>query len=317
MQKVVKLVDEKRGLYQITCSDSRWYLKPTIDPVTNLPSGYLPVPSVTWIADYWPNKFLENWRAEKGIEEAEAIKRAAGEKGSVVHLAIDRILKGEEFRIDTKVEDKSRSSEGDTAYRELTYEELLCVMSFINWRKEMEQDYDIETIANEITIFSEINRFAGTVDWIVRLTPKAEKNPLDLTDPTVFVVDFKTSKQIGRAHKMQVSAYRVALENGENPLYEKNPNGTETDTMLDVSALRTAILQLGYPHNKAGYKFTEIEDAFPQFKIAQEIWAEETNGNTPGFTQRDFPIVLSPAKEVPKEEPTVGLPSKPKGKRAA
>ena len=117
----------------------------------------------------------------------------------------------------------------------------------------------------------------------------------------MFVVDFKTSKQISRAHKMQVSAYRVALENGENPLYEKNPNGTETDKMVDVSQLRTAILQLGYDKNRAGYKFTEIEDAFPQFKIAQQIWAEETNGNTPGFTQRDFPIVLSPAKASPEE----------------
>ena len=57
--------------------------------------------------------------------------------------------------------------------------------------------------------------------------------------------------------------------------------------MVDVSGLHTAILQLGYDKNRAGYKFTEIEDAFPQFKIAQQIWAEETNGNTPGFTQRD------------------------------
>ena len=207
-------------------------------PRDQSPSGYLPVPSVTWIADYWPNKFLEDWRARQGIDEAEAIKKAAGEKGSVVHLAIDRILKGEEFRIDTKVEDKSRSTEGEPAFRELTYEELLCVMSFINWRKEMEQDYVIETIANEITIFSEINGYAGTVDWVVRLTPKARHEPARTRlAATVFVVDFKTSKQISRAHKMQVSAYRVALENGENPLYEKNPNGTETDKMVDVSGL--------------------------------------------------------------------------------
>ena len=168
MKKIIRIADERRGIYQITTSDERYYLKPTIDPVTNLPSGYLPVPSVTWIADYWPNKFLEDWRARQGLDEAEAIKKAAGEKGSVVHLAIDRILKGEEFRIDTKVEDKGRSTEGEPAFRELTYEELLCVMSFINWRKEMEQDYEIETIANEITIFSEINGYAGTVDWVVQ-----------------------------------------------------------------------------------------------------------------------------------------------------
>src|SRR5205823_4120979 len=94
---------------------------------------------------------------------------------------------------------------------------------------------------------------------------------------------------------LQISAYRTALENGENPLFEKNPNGTETDKLVDMSGLRTAILQVGYDRNKAGYKFTEVEDAFPLFKVAQQIWKAEVGDNTPGFTKRDFPIVLSPA----------------------
>src|ERR1700722_11241440 len=81
MKKIIRIADERRGIYQITTSDERYYLKPTIDPVTNLPSGYLPVPSVTWIADYWPNKFLEDWRARQGLDEGEGIKKAAGEKG--------------------------------------------------------------------------------------------------------------------------------------------------------------------------------------------------------------------------------------------
>jgi len=86
----------------------------------------------------------------------------------------------------------------------------------------------------------------------------------------------------------------MALENGENPLYEKNPNGTD-GKMVDMSGCKTAILQVGYDRNKAGYKFTEIEDAFPLFKVAQQIWKAEVGSNTPGFTKRDFPIVLSPA----------------------
>ena len=320
MKKIIRTVDDKRGIVQVTCSDERHYLKPGIDPTTELPV-YKAVPSVTWIAGFWPKGIgFYRWLADKGWDEAEAAKSAAGDKGSRVHLAIDRILKGQEFRIDTKVEDRSRSTEQEAAMSELNYEELLCVKSFLDWRQETEADYEIETIANEITIFSEINGYAGTVDWIVRLTPKPSgktggDNPLKLAGATVFVIDFKTSKQVWKEHELQISAYRVALENGENPLYEKNPNGTETDEMVDVSGLHTAILQLGYDKNRAGYKFTEIEDAFPQFKIAQQIWAEETNGNTPGFTQRDFPIVLSPAKEVPKEE--VELPAKPKGKKAA
>jgi hypothetical protein len=143
----------------------------------------------------------------------------------------------------------------------------------------------------------------------LRLTPRPEgANPLKLAGPTVFVIDFKTSQDIWDSHELQVSSYRVALENGENPLHERNENGTETSALLDVSGLRAAILQIGYRRNKAGYKFTEIADRFEDFKVAQHIWRREhtsakTGGlNTPGFTQRDFPIVLSPARLTPKVE---------------
>jgi PD-(D/E)XK nuclease superfamily len=280
MKKIIRDVDPKRGICQITVADERWYTKPTKDPQTGIPT-IKAVPSVTWIVDYWPNKFLENWRAEKGIDEAEAIKRAARDKGSAVHLAIEKILRGEELRIDTKVEDKTKSTEQDAALRELTYEELVCIQSFIEWRNEVKP----EVIATETTVFSDTHNYAGTVDFVCRI------------EGVPYVIDFKTSKQVSRAHELQVSAYRVALENGENPLYEKNPNGTETGKLVDVSGLKTAILQLGYTRNKAGYKFTEIEDAFPLFKVAQQIWKAEVGDNTPGFTKRDFPIVLSPASE--------------------
>jgi len=91
------------------------------------------------------------------------------------------------------VQDKGRSSEQDTYETELTYEELLCVKSFLDWKRDTEQDYTIDSLATEITIFSEINGYAGTVDWVVRLTPKPEgKNPLKLSGPTPYVIDFKT-----------------------------------------------------------------------------------------------------------------------------
>ena len=117
--------------------------------------------------------------------------------------------------------------------------------------------------------------------------------------------DFKTSKQVWKEYELQVSAYRMALENGENPLYEKNENGTETDKLVDMSGLKTAILQVGYERNKAGYKFTEVDDAFPLFKVAQQIWKAEIGDNKPGFTKREFPIVLSPAAKKPEPEPQI------------
>src|SRR5437667_12391423 len=130
MKKIIRVTDEKRGIVQCTVSDERWYLKPTPDRVTGIPT-YNPVPSVTWIAGFWPKGVgFYKWLADKGWDEAEAAKQAAGDKGSRVHLALERILNGEEFRIDTKVEDKGKSTENEPAFAELTYEELLCVKSF-------------------------------------------------------------------------------------------------------------------------------------------------------------------------------------------
>jgi hypothetical protein len=286
MKKIIREVDEKRGIIQITVADERWYTKPSVDPETEVPV-YTPVPSVTWIAGFWPKGVgFYKWLADKGWDEAEAAKSAAGDKGSAVHKAIEMILNGQEFRIDTKVEDKSNSSEQEYATRELTYEELLCVKSFMDWKNEVKP----EVIATETTVFSDINGYAGTVDFVCRI------------EGVPYVIDFKTSKQVWKEHELQISAYRVALENGENPLYEKNPNGTETHKMVDLSGLKTAILQVGYERNKAGYKFTEIEDEFAMFKVAQQIWKSEIGENTPGFVKRDFPIILSPKKA---EEGTV------------
>lgn len=289
MKKIIRETDEKRGIVQITIADERWYTKPGKDPVSAMPV-YTPVPSVTWIAGYWPKGVgFYKWLADKGWDEAEAAKQAAGDKGSRVHLAIERILRGEEFRIDTKVEDKGRSTEQELAMSELTYEELLCVKSFIDWRDAVKP----EVIAAEVTVFSDIHGYAGTVDLVCRI------------DGVPYVIDFKTSKQVWKEYELQISAYRVALENGENPLHERNANGTESTKIADLSGLRTAILQVGYERNKAGYKFTEIDDAFNLFKVAQQIWKAEICDGTPGFTTRDFPIVLSAATAPIEEEVSV------------
>ena len=315
MKKIIRETDEKRGIVQITVADERWYTKPGRDGVTDVPV-YTPVPSVTWIAGFWPKGVgFYKWLADKGWDEAEAAKQAAGDKGSAVHHAIEMILKGQEFRIDTKVLDKARSTEQEPATRELTYEELLCVKSFLDWRDAVKP----EVIATEMTIFSDIHGYAGTVDLVCRI------------DGVPYVIDFKTSKQVWKEYELQVSAYRMALENGENPIDEKNPNGTDTGRIVDLSGLKTAILQVGYERNKTGYKFTEVEDAFPLFKVAQQIWQSEVGDNHPGFTKREFPIILSAAVEqevsveeamaapepeaVPEPVPTPPEPKTPRGKR--
>lgn len=293
MQKIIKEVDKKRGIVQVTCADERWYLKSSKDEKTGLPV-YKGVPSVTWIAGYYPKGIgFYKWLADKGWDEAEAIKSAAGDKGSRVHLAIEMILNGEEFRIDTKVLDKTT---GEMV--ELSLEELIAVKSFCDWREEVKP----EILATEVTIFSDNHDYAGTVDIICRI------------GGVLYVVDIKTSKQIWMEHELQISAYRSALENGENPIYEHNENGTQ-GKMIAPTEMKTAILQVGYNRNKDGYKFTETVDRFDMFLTAKKIWALETDGQD--IKVLEFPIVLSVGKQsvLPEvaalaEKKSIGRPKK-------
>jgi hypothetical protein len=292
MKKVIQDVDQKRGIVQVTIADERWYMMPDKDEATGLPI-YKAVPSVTWIAHHYPKGIgYMKWLAEHGWDESQAIMREAGDKGSKVHLAISAIQAGEEVRIDSEFLNKSTGK-----MEELTYEEVECIFSFVNWRKEMEEDYVLEFLNWDLVVFSDIHNYAGSIDSVIRLTPRdvEGKNPLRLSGPTTIVVDYKTSKQVWPSFEMQVSAYRKALENGENPIHERNTNGTE-GKLVDVSNLKMGILQLGYTLNRKGWKWNEISDKFALFVHAQGIWANETAGEAPKV--REIPIVLSPAVSV-------------------
>lgn len=258
MQKIIKEVDEKRGIVQVTTADERWYLKQSQDPKTKLPI-YKGVPSVTWIAGHYPKGIpFYKWLAEKGWDESQAIKNAAGDKGSKVHMAISAILAGEEVRIDSKFVNPSTEKE-----EELTIDEIDCIKSFVDWRNEVKP----ESIAWDITVFSDNHNYAGTIDYICKI------------DGKVYIVDFKTSQSVWTEYELQVSAYKQALiEAG------------------DKNELNLAILQIGYKRNKAMYKWNELEDKFPLFLHAKAIWAEENGDEKP--KQKDYPIILSPAVTV-------------------
>jgi hypothetical protein len=297
MKKVIREVDKEKGILQVTIADERWYVKEEKDPATDLPMLRY-VPSVTWIAGHYPKGIqFYKWLAEHGWDESQAIKQAAGDKGSKVHDAISAILRGEEVRIDSKFVNRSSGEE-----EELTLEECDAILSFVNWRRELEQDYVVQFVAWDITVFSAEYGYAGTIDTVLRLTPRAEgKNPLKLNGPAVYIVDYKTSANVWPEYQLQISAYKKPIEEGEFPIVGIN----------DVAEIKLAILQIGYRKNKAGYKWTEIEDQFPLFLAARQIWSKECEGQEP--KKRDYPIVISPAVTV--EEALAEKPIKKAAKK--
>ena len=206
------------------------------------------------------------WLAEKGWDESQAIKSAAGDKGSKVHDAISAILQGEEVRIDSKFMNRTTEQ-----LEELTLEECDAIKSFVDWKNAVNP----VSIAWDITVFSEKYGYAGTIDYICKI------------DSKVYIIDFKTSQQVWPEYELQVSAYKKPFE-----LAEFNLEG-----FTEVSDINLAVLQIGYRKNKAGYKWNEIEDKFPLF-LAAKTKSGRMNSADQTPKKKDYPIILSPAIKV-------------------
>ena len=247
MKREIREVTEN-GWLRITTPDSRWYARRVGDLWDY-------VPSVTWVAESWPKGIgFMKWLAARGFNEAEAIKEAAGDKGSKVHQAIGVLLEGGTVNM----EDAFCNSDGEP--EPLTPQEYFCLMTFVEWAAEEQP----RVIGVEYTVWNERYRYAGTVDLKCRLKQDNYKH--------IWIVDFKTSQNLWPSHEIQVSAYKRA--DGEG----------------DVQ--RLGILQVGYMKNKTRkYKFTRITDQFDLFLAARKIWQKECAGIVP--LQREYPPSLS------------------------
>lgn len=253
MKKTVKVVDEKKGIMQITTTDERFYAIPSKDEVTGLPT-YRYIPSVSWICGFYPKGVqFWKWLADKGWDESQALKQSAGEKGSKIHSAIEMLIAGQEL----KHNDQIMNPQSGIA-EEFSVEEWESILSFGLWVKETKPKF----ILNEVTVISEKYGFAGTVDAVVEI------------DGQIYIVDFKSGQNLWPEYEMQISAYKQAL----------SEMGKKTKDA------KLAILQIGYRRNKKQFKFTEVDDQFSLFLASKQIWEKETAGQK--VLQKDLPISI-------------------------
>src|SRR6266404_2578156 len=261
MKKEFRVV--QGGVVQITTMDERWYAVPVKNEISGLPEAFRFVPSVTWIAGHYPKGIgFYKWLADKGWDEAQALKGAAGDKGSRVHRAIQDLIDG------ATVEMSARYAGSEENEAELSLEEYDCLRSFVAFWTACQP----VTLERELTVVSEQHNYAGTVDWcgMFRTPPKGLS-----TGP--WLLDWKTSKDVWPEHEIQVSAYK------------------HTDLIASLALpdapWHLGILQVGYRRNKAGWKLTEIEDQLPLFLAAQQIWERESGRVT--VPQIDYPLALT------------------------
>lgn len=173
----IKTVNGEK-IMQITTTDERWYL---------VNGKYLP--SVTYILHfgYPKSAHLIKWIAEQGLNEAEAIKKSAGLKGSRIHHAIESLLLGNEVKIDDKFTNEAEEPS------ELTADEYEALMSFKAWYGEFKP----EVLGIEYVVVNEKEGYAGSVDLKCKI--KGE----------TWIVDFKTGQNVWPEHALQLSAYKA------------------------------------------------------------------------------------------------------------
>ena len=151
-------------------------------------------PSVTRILNeaYVKGQVFEQWLKDVG-QNASIVSQRAAEAGSVVHNAIERLLRGEELSFDSFVE-------GDFKYRENRFyiEEWLAILKFLDFYDE----YKPETVGVEEIVFNKKEKYAGTLDY--RCNIEGEK----------WLIDFKYGNEIYPSYWLQVAAYAKCFEPG-------------------------------------------------------------------------------------------------------
>jgi hypothetical protein len=174
-----------------------------IPSVTKIIDGIVPVYLIQWAANVGADWFKEN--AERGwdlnnsddvLAIADGISNAhknisgrAKDIGKTVHNYIQEVINWS----------LAAYEEGFVGgMPELPEDEqaVNSIKAFGKWGAEN----DVEWISAEEKIYSKEYKYAGTVDAVA------------LVDGELSVIDFKTSKQIYKSYKLQVYAYKQAIE---------------------------------------------------------------------------------------------------------
>lgn len=137
-------------------------------------------PSSTTILNAYPqSEYLTQWIAEQGWHESQRIKSAAGERGTRIHAACDRLEEG-----------------ADLHEQEYSLEEWYKICAFVDWYRLNRP----ELIAKELAVFSESGGYAGRLDRIYRIGGE------------VTLLDFKSSSGIHEHFPLQFASYGHAIE---------------------------------------------------------------------------------------------------------
>ena len=143
------------------------------------------VPAVTAILDQsGPVEYgLRNFWKQNSAIEADQKMTEAGEFGSMIHDALERLLNGEELDLVNEFPSVKAKKH---------------IMAFHDWFHSFNPD--IDSIQTEFTVGSKKYKYAGTLDLACT------------KDGELWIIDFKTSAGIYTNYHRQLAAYKNAYE---------------------------------------------------------------------------------------------------------
>lgn len=161
-----------------------------------------PIPRVTHIiAQNRDQDYLIKWAANIGRTKYDFYRDKALEVGTFVHHYIDLYLESKFIKKDMNLF-KINSDDIGVIYRDQT---ITGVENFLAWEKNLNSMgyYIEEVIGLEIPV--RCPWFGGTIDAILKI------------NGAIYLIDFKTSKQITTDYLIQASAYMWMINNGYAP----------------------------------------------------------------------------------------------------
>ena len=164
-----RILEISEDAKQITLPDSRYYRR----------NGEY-YPSITHVLSCYPKgKHFEEWLKNMG-RSADYIVRKAGEDGTKVHEMIEEYLEGKEMNF--------LNTAGYPQYDPTIWQMFLRFVDFWETHKP-------ELIDQEIHLFSDELRVAGTTDLVCRI------------GNDLWIIDHKTSNHIQKTAELQAAVY--------------------------------------------------------------------------------------------------------------
>jgi len=236
--KIKRLVEYKEGDKQVNVLDNRFYRRD---------GKYYP--SVTSVLNYFPkNQFFHSWLKDVG-HNSDIIANKAANEGTQVHNAVEEFLNGKEI---TWIDEH-----GNAKYNLDVWRMILKFADFWNTHKP-------ELIATEYHLFSDMHKYAGTADLIVKIKGK------------IWLLDVKTSNSLHTSYGLQLAAYAMAWNEMHDTFIE--------DTGILWLKASTRGESKGDNIQGKGWQlkqYGEIATNFTMFKNIYEIYKMENPDHKP------------------------------------